>query len=399
MPSRPQSADDRRIPAKPLLILILGSMVAIGPLSIDMYLPGLPEITRSLKADATAVQLTLTAVVVGLALGQLVAGPLSDRVGRRRPLFVGLIGYSAASLLCALAPTVHALTALRLLQGLAGGAAIVIGRAVVRDLYSGAAAARLFSSLMLVTGLAPILAPVLGGQLLKVTEWQGIFVVLACLSLAILTLAAVALPETLPPEKRDRGGLEGVLKTMRSLLTQRSFLRYALTAALAFGALFAYISGSPFVLQEIYGLSPQAFSIAFGVNGLGLVAGSQVNARLVGRFGPAYLLRRALLVIVAAAGALVAVVVVGGLGVWPVIITTFLVMSSLSFVMPNSTALALADHAKVAGTASALLGVIQFLVGGLAAPLVGVGGTGSAVPMAVVMFSLATGAVAVNRWL
>ncbi len=393
------STIDRRMPAKPLLILILGSMVAIGPLSIDMYLPGLPEITRSLKADATAVQLTLTAVVVGLALGQLVAGPLSDVVGRRRPLFVGLLGYSAASLLCALAPTVHALTALRLLQGLAGGAAIVIGRAVVRDLYSGAAAARLFSSLMLVTGLAPILAPVIGGQLLKVTEWQGIFIVLACLSLAILTLAAVALPETLPPEKRDRGGLEGALKTMRSLLTQRSFLRYALTAALAFGALFAYISGSPFVLQDIYGLSPQAFSVAFGVNGLGLVAGSQVNARLVGRFGPAYLLRRALLVIVAAAGALVAVVAVGGLGVWPVIITTFLVMSSLSFVMPNSTALALADHAKVAGTASALLGVIQFLVGGLAAPLVGIGGTGSAVPMAVVMLSLATGAVVVNRWL
>jgi DHA1 family bicyclomycin/chloramphenicol resistance-like MFS transporter len=186
---------------------------------------------------------------------------------------------------------------------------------------------------------------------------------------------------------------------MRGLLTQRSFPGYALTAGLAFGALFAYISGSPFVLQEIYGLSPQAFSLAFGANGLGLVAGSQVNARLVGRYGPAYLLRRGLLVIAAAAAALLAVVVVGGLGVWPVIITTFLVMSSLSFVMPNSTALALADHAKVAGTASALLGVIQFLVGGLAAPLVGLSGTGSAVPMAAVMLSLAAGAVLVNRWL
>jgi DHA1 family bicyclomycin/chloramphenicol resistance-like MFS transporter len=186
---------------------------------------------------------------------------------------------------------------------------------------------------------------------------------------------------------------------MRGLLTERSFLGYALTAALAFGALFAYISGSPFVFQDIYGLSPQAFSFAFGVNGLGLVAGSQINARLVGRYGPAYLLRRALLVIATAAAALLAVVLIGGLGVWPVIITTFLVMSSLSFVMPNSTALALADHAKVAGTASALLGVIQFLVGGLAAPLVGLGGTGTAVPMAVVMLSLAAGAVVVNRWL
>jgi DHA1 family bicyclomycin/chloramphenicol resistance-like MFS transporter len=387
------------LPSKPLLIVILGSMVAIGPLSIDMYLPGLPEITRSLHAEAAEVQLTLTAVVAGLALGQLVAGPLSDRIGRRRPLMIGMVSYSAASLLCALAPTVHALTGLRFLQGLTGGAGIVIGRAVVRDLYSGAAAAKLFSSLLLVTGLAPILAPLIGAQVLRFTAWQGIFVVLSGLSLAIVTLATVALPETLPPSKRDHGGLAGALKTMRALLTQRLFIGYALTAALAFGALFAYISGSPFVFQEIYGLSPQAFSLAFGVNGLGLVAGSQINARLVGRFGPAYLLRRALLVIVSAAGALLAVVLIGDLGVWPVIITTFLVMSSLSFVMPNSTALALADQARVAGTASALLGVIQFLVGGLAAPLVGLGGTGSAVPMAVVMLSLAGGAVVVNRWL
>jgi DHA1 family bicyclomycin/chloramphenicol resistance-like MFS transporter len=374
-------------------------MVAIGPLSIDMYLPGLPEITRSLHAEDAAVQLTLTAVVAGLALGQLVAGPLSDRIGRRRPLMIGLLSYSAASLLCALAPSVLALTGLRFLQGLTGGAGIVIGRAVVRDLYSGAAAAKLFSSLMLVTGLAPILAPVIGAQVLRFTAWQGIFVVLAGLSLAIVTLATVALPETLPPERRDRGGLAGTLQTMRGLLTERSFLGYALTAALAFGALFAYISGSPFVFQDIYGLSPQAFSLAFGVNGLGLVAGSQINAHLVGRYGPAYLLRRALLVITTSAATLLAVVLIGDLGVWPVIITTFLVMSSLSFVMPNSTALALADHAKVAGTASALLGVIQFLVGGLAAPLVGLGGTGTAVPMAVVMLSLAAGAVVVNRWL
>jgi MFS transporter, DHA1 family, multidrug resistance protein len=387
------------LPSRPALIVILGSMVAIGPLSIDMYLPGLPEITRSLHASAASVQLTLTAVVAGLALGQLVAGPLSDRVGRRRPLIAGLVTYAGVSLLCALAPSVGVLMGLRFLQGLAGGAGIVIGRAVVRDLYAGAAAARLFSSLMLVTGLAPILAPVIGAQVLKITDWQGIFVVLAALALAIVTLAAVALPETLPAARRDRGGLAHTLHTLRNLLAQRSFLGYALTAALAFGALFAYISGSSFVLQDVYGLSPQAFSLAFGVNGLGLVAGSQINARLVGRYGPGVLLERALRVIVTAAAVLVAVVSVGDLGVWPVIIATFVVMSSLSFVMPNSTALALADQAKVAGTASALLGVIQFLVGGLAAPLVGIGGTGSALPMAVVMLSLATGAVAVNRWL
>ena len=384
------------MPSRPLLIVILGSLVAIGPLSIDMYLPGLPEITRSLDATAAAVQLSLTACVAGLAVGQLVAGPMSDRLGRRRPLVAGLVTYSGVSLLCALAPTVLALTGLRFLQGLAGGAGIVIGRAVVRDLYSGAQAAKLFSSLMLVTGLAPILAPVVGAQILKVTTWHGIFVVLAGLSAAIVTLAAIALPETLPKERRDPGG--HTLHTMRHLLTQRSFLGYALTAGLAFGALFAYISGSPFVLQDIYGLSPQAFSLAFGANGLGLVIGSQINARLVTRYGPAYLLRRALLVIVVAAAALVAVTTID-LGVWPVIACTFVVMSTLSFVMPNSTALALAEHGAVAGTASALLGVTQFLIGGLSAPLVGIGGTGSAVPMAVVMLSLASGAVLVNRWL
>ncbi|HEY6887121.1 MAG TPA: multidrug effflux MFS transporter [Solirubrobacter sp.] len=378
--------------------MILGSMVAIGPLSIDMYLPGLPEITRSLHAGAAAVQLTLTACVVGLACGQLVAGPLSDRLGRKRPLVAGLVTYAGVSLLCALAPNVIALTGLRFLQGLAGGAGIVIGRAVVRDLYQGAAAARLFSSLMLVTGLAPILAPVIGAQVLKLTAWQGIFFVQAALALAIVTLAALALPETLQAAKRDRGGLANTLKTMRALFAQRSFLRYALTAGLAFGALFAYISGSPFVLQDVYGLSPQAFSLAFGANGLGLVAGSQINARLVGRYGPGFLLRRALAVITVAAALLLVIVAVGGSSVWPVIACTFVVMSSLSFVMPNATALALAEHGKVAGTASALLGVTQFLIGGLAAPLVGIGGTASAVPMAIVMFTLASGAVVVDRW-
>jgi DHA1 family bicyclomycin/chloramphenicol resistance-like MFS transporter len=384
------------LPSRAFLIVILGSLVAIGPLSIDMYLPGLPEITRSLDASAASVQLSLTACVAGLAAGQLVAGPLSDRLGRRRPLVAGLVTYSGVSLLCALAPSVAALIGLRFLQGLAGGAGIVIGRAVVRDLYSGAQAAKLFSSLMLVTGLAPILAPVVGAQILKFTTWNGIFVVLAGLSAAIVTLAAVALPETLAAERRDPGG--HTLKTMRHLLTERSFLGYALTAALAFGALFAYISGSPFVLQEIYGLSPEAFSLAFGANGLGLVIGSQINARLVTRYGPAYLLRRALLVIVTAAAALVVVAALD-LGVWPVIVCTFVVMSTLSFVMPNSTALALSEHGTVAGTASALLGVTQFLIGGLAAPLVGIGGTGSAMPMAVVMLSLASGAVVMNRWL
>jgi len=379
------------------LVVVLGAVNAIGPLSIDMYLPAFPDIARGLHAGASQVQLTLTTCVAGLALGQLVVGPLSDRLGRRRPLIAAMTIYALASVCCAVAPTAPALMALRLVQGLAGAGGIVIARAVVRDLHSGAAAVRLFSSLMLVTGLAPILAPLAGGQVLSGTSWRGIFVVLAGLSALLAVLVALGLRETLPPERRSHHGLRRTLQTMRGLLRDRWFVGHALAGGLGFGALFAYISGSSFVLQGIYGVSPQLYSVLFAMNGLGLIAGSQVNARAVGRFGPARLLRAGLLTIAASAGALLAVVLAGGLGVWAVLVPMFVIVSSLSFVLPNSTALALADHAAVAGTASALLGVGQFLIGAAVAPLVGAGGTDSAVPMAVVMTGVALAALAARR--
>ena len=251
------------------LIVVLGSVNAIGPLSIDMYLPAFPEITRALDTSASSVQLTLTACVAGLALGQLVFGPLSDRLGRKRLLVGAMLIYAVASLLCASAPSVRALIALRFVQGLAGAGGIVIARAVVRDLHTGAAAVRLFSSLMLVTGLAPILAPVLGGQLLALTSWEGIFITLSVLSALIAALVAVGLQETLPPERRSTAGLGRTVRTMGALLRDRSFLGHGLASGLTFGALFAYISGSSFVLQGIYGLSPQTYSLAFAMNGPG----------------------------------------------------------------------------------------------------------------------------------
>ena len=379
------------------LVIVLGSINAIGPLSIDMYLPAFPEITRALGTGASQVQLTLTACVAGLALGQLVIGPMSDRLGRRTPLIAAMVTYSVASLLCAAATSVGALIALRFVQGLAGAGGIVISRAVVRDLHSGAAAVRLFSSLMLVTGLAPILAPLAGGQLLAVTSWKGIFLSLSILSALIAVLAAVGLRETLPVERRSPSGLRRTVDTMAGLLRDRSFVGHALAGGLTFGALFAYISGSSFVLQRIYGLSPQLFSLAFAMNGLGLIAASQVNARVVERVGPTRLLRRALGFVVASALALLVVVSVGGLSVWAVLAPMFVIVSSLAFVLPNATALALAEHAAVAGTASALLGVIQFLIGAIAAPLVGVAGPDSAVPMGVVMALLAVGALVAHR--
>jgi len=379
------------------LVVVLGAVNAIGPLSIDMYLPAFPEIAGTLHTSAAQVQLTLTACVAGLALGQLVVGPLSDRLGRRLPLIAAMATYAVASVLCSLAPTAPVLMALRLVQGLAGAGGVVIARAVVRDLHSGAEAVRLFSSLMLVTGLAPILAPLAGAQVLGVTSWRGIFVVLAALSALLGVLVTFGLRETLPPERRSDHGLRRTLAIMRGLLGDRWFVGHALAGGLGFGALFAYISGSSFVLQGIYGVSPQLYSVLFAMNGLGLIGGSQVNARLVGRYGPAQLLRAGLLSITASAAALLAVVVAGGLGVWAVLVPMFVIVSSLSFVLPNSTALALADHAEVAGTASALLGVGQFLIGALVAPLVGAGGTDSAVPMAAVMTGAALAALAARK--
>ena len=372
------------------VVLILGALSAFGPLSIDMYLPGLPSLGRSLAAPAWAVQLTLTACLAGLALGQVLAGPLSDRFGRRRPLIAGVALYALASLLCAAAPSVAVLVVLRFAQGAAGAAGIVIARATVRDMHSGAAAARFFSLLMLVNGLAPILAPVIGGQVLRVTTWRGVFVILAAIGVLLAAAAAAGLRETLPPEARHAGGVGDTVRTFGRLLTDRTFLGYALACGLAFGAMFAYISGSPFVIQDIYGASPQLFSVMFATNALGLVLSSQVNRVLLRAIQPRTILRTALRV-QALAGLTLLVVVAAGGGVWGIVPLLFVVVASLGLVFPNATALALADHPRVAGSASGLLGVLQFIVGAATAPLVGVAGTGTALPMALTIAVLGVG--------
>jgi MFS transporter, DHA1 family, multidrug resistance protein len=386
-------APGRHSPRRPArLIFILGALTAFGPLSIEMYLPGLPDLAATLGAQAWAAQLTLTACLAGLALGQIVAGPLSDRLGRRVPLLAGVSAYAGASLLCALAPSVYALVGLRFVQGLAGAAGIVIARAVVRDMYTGREAARFFSMLMLVNGAAPILAPVLGGQVLEVTSWRGVFVVLAAIGVLLAAAAALGLPETLDAARRHPGGVGATLRTFGRLLADRGFLGHALACGLSFGAMFAYIAGSPFVLQEIYGASPQLFSVMFAANALGIVAASQLNRVLIGRFEPRAIMVAALGV-QAFAGVTLLVAVAVGTGVWPVVVLLFAVVSSLGLVMPNATALALADHPDVAGSASGLLGVMQFIVGATTAPLVGVAGTDTALPMAMLIAALGVGGV------
>ncbi|MEV6211317.1 Bcr/CflA family multidrug efflux MFS transporter [Kitasatospora sp. NPDC051914] len=376
------------------LVVVLGALSAFGPLSLDMYLPAFPALASDLGVQDADVQLTLTACLLGLALGQLVAGPLSDSRGRRTPLLIGLGCYAAASLACAFAPNIEVLTGLRLVQGMAGAAGIVISRAVVRDLYDGTEAARFFSLLMLVNGLAPILAPVLGSQLLRFADWRAVFAVLAAIGALLLATAVPALPESLPPERRNRGGLGRTVRSFGGLLGDRRFMGYALSAGSAFAAMFAYISGSSFVLQQVYGLDAQQFSLVFGGNALGLVLLGQVNARLLRSRAPGVMLRAGLAVsAVGGAGLLVAVV--AGPGLWAVCGSLLLVVAAVGLIMPNSTALALSGRDN-AGTASALLGLLQFALGGLAAPLAGLGGSGSALPMAVVIAAFSGAAVLVH---
>ncbi|GAA4214240.1 multidrug effflux MFS transporter [Actinocatenispora rupis] len=379
-----------RIPVR--YILILGGLSAFAPLSIDMYLPALPALTHELRTSASAAQLSLTACLVGLAAGQLLAGPVSDVLGRRRPLLVGLACYTVASVLCVFAPSVWALVALRLVQGLAGAAGIVVSRAVVRDLRSGTAAAKLFAALMLVNGVAPVLAPTLGAQLLRFTSWRGVFVVLTVIGAGLLVAVVVGLPETLAPERRHTGGLADTGRSFRTLVGDRGFVGYALTGGLVFAAMFAYISGSSFVLQDVYGLSAQTFGIVFGVNAVGIVAASQVSARLVDRVGPAALMRTGQVTALVGGLALLAAVLLGA-GLPGVLPALFVVVASVGLVSPNAMALALARHGRIAGTASAVLGVLQYVVGAAIAPLVGVAGTRTAVPMAVVIAALVVGSV------
>lgn len=358
------------------LVLVLGALTALGPLSIDLYLPALPDLSRELTAGPSLIQLTLTACLVGLALGQAIAGPLSDRYGRRRPLITGVVLYVLTSVLCVVAPSAEFLVGARLLQGLAGGAAIVIARAIVRDLYEGKAAARFFSTLMQISGVAPILSPLVGGLLLEVTSWRGLFGAITAVSVVLL-IAVFRLPETNPVRNATP-----IFRTLVKVGATPNFSGYALAGGFSFAAMFAYISGSPFVLQDIHGLSPLAFSLVFAANGVGIILAGQVATRLTGRYEPRTLLAAGLAVSLVG-GATVAIAIFADLGLPVLLPGFFLVVSSIGLTMPNSVSLALSTSPpEVAGSASALLGLSQFVVGGVVAPLVGIAGPHDARPLA-----------------
>jgi DHA1 family bicyclomycin/chloramphenicol resistance-like MFS transporter len=364
------------------VVLLLGSLIALGPLSIDLYLPALPDLTDDLSATPSSVQLTLTGILVGLGLGQLLIGPLADIYGRRRPLLVGIAVNVVTALLCAIAPTIVVLDVLRVLQGVGAAAASVVAMAVVRDLFTGRAAAAVISRLVMVMGLAPVLAPSLGSAVLQVGSWRTVFVVLAGLGVLLGALAAFGLKETLPPERRTAPGLRTTLQGYGVLLRDRSLVGFMMVASLTMAAVFAYVSGASFVLQDGFGLDERTFGLLFGVGAVGLIVSSQVNVALLRRFSPGTILSAALTVAALAGVVLLVDAVTGMGGLLGIMIPIWVVMVMVALCGPNATALALAEHGQRAGAAAALLGAAQFVVGAAIAPLTGLGEAGSAVPMA-----------------
>ncbi|OMI35717.1 multidrug effflux MFS transporter [Streptomyces sparsogenes] len=374
------------------LAVVLALLTVFGPISMDLYLPVLPALTRELNASTSAAQLTVTACLLGLAFGQVVAGPLSDRFGRRRPLLVGAVAYIATSALCALSPSVESLVAARFVQGLAGAVGIVIAQAAGRDLYSGGKLVRYYGRLTVIGGLAAIIGPVAGGQLAAFTDWRGIFLFLALLGAVILLACLTVFRETLPPRECTGGGLCRSGRDFRRLLSDRLFLGAVLITGFVNAALFAYLSGATYVLQGVYGLSPQGYSFAFGLNSAGFMVFGFVAGRLSERWSEKGTLVVGLaMTLLGAAGLLVTAAL--RLPLAAMVLSLLTMVSGVAATTPPSTSLALAHYPGIAGTASSLLGMARFAFGGLAAPLVGLGGAGTAVPLGLVTLVCAALAV------
>lgn len=365
-------------------ILILGALSAFGPLAIDFYLPAFPAMALAFGTDEQHVQLTLAAYFLGLSLGQLAYGPISDRFGRRLPLLSGVALFTLASLACAYAPSLEWLIGARFVQALGGCAGMVISRAVVADKYDAVGSAKVFSQLMLVMGLAPILAPMLGGLLVNTTGWQSIFLVLTGFSAAAGLAVALGLPESMPAHV-PRQPLSGALRQYARLVKDSVYLGHALTGGIAIAGMFAYIAGSPFVFIKLYGVPAEHFGWLFGTNAAGFILVAQVNARLLAKRGPAFLLVRAVWVYFLAGLTLLAVSAMRPEALWPLLIPLFICIASLGYIIPNASACAMNGQGARAGSASAMLGCLQFSIAAGAAALVGVLHDGSAVPMAMVI--------------
>ncbi|MBA6062022.1 MULTISPECIES: multidrug effflux MFS transporter [Pseudomonas] len=366
------------------MVLILGALSAFGPLAIDFYLPAFPAMAQAFATDEKHVQATLAAYFLGLSIGQLAYGPVADRFGRRKPLMFGVTVFTLASLACAYAPNLDTLVLARFVQALGGCAGMVLSRAIVSDKCDPVASAKVFSQLMLVMGLAPILAPMLGGVLVNVAGWQSIFLTLGLFSAACLLAVSLGLPESMP-EDMPRQPLSGALRQYLRLLADRVFLGHAVTGGIAIAGMFAYIAGSPFVFIKLYGVPAEHYGWLFGANAAGFILVAQVNARLLAKRGPAFLLARAVWLYLGAGLALLAVAAWRPTALWPLLVPLFICIASLGCIIPNASACAMSGQGARAGSASALMGCVQFSVAAGAAALVGLLHDGSAVPMALVI--------------
>ena len=375
------------------ILLILGALSAFAPLAIDFYLPGFPAMAVAFGTDEKHIQLTLAVYFTGLAVGQLIYGPLADRFGRRIPLLSGVTLFTVASLACAYAPSLEWLIGARFVQALGGCAGMVISRAVVSDKCDAVGSAKVFSQLMLVVGLAPML----GGVMVSLWGWQSIFLALTLFSVGAGVAVAVGLPESFPAHQ-PRQPLSGALRQYGRLLADRVYLGYAVTGGIAIGGMFAYIAGSPFVFIKLYGVPAEHYGWLFGTNAAGFILVAQVNARLLSKRGPAFLLTRTVWVYLAAALALLAVSALHTEALWPLLVPLFLCIASLGCIMPNTSACAMNGQGARAGSASALLGCIQFGVAAGAASLVGALHDGTAMPMSIVISLCGVLAVVVAMW-
>lgn len=368
------------------LVLLLGAFSALGPLTIDMYLPSFPEIAADFGTRASLVQLSLTACLVGLGLGQIIMGPLSDVHGRRRPIIISLILYLIASFVCAVSPNIVYFIAARFVQGFAASAGIVISRAIIRDVYSGPELTKFFSLLMLVNNVFPLIAPVAGGSVIAFTSWVGVFVVLGTVGLVLVILATANLKETLPAQKRISGNFGELIRGIRTLLRDREFTGYALAQGIMIGGVFAYVSGTPFIYQNIYGASPQLFAMLFGSNGISLILGSQIVGRFTHVISERQFLRFGLLLSGASSLAALIVILLHG-PLLALVIPLFFFVASIGTTSTASFSLAMGSQSRMAGSASALLGLLPFLLGAFTSPLVGIAGEYTAVPMGVIILS------------
>lgn len=368
-----------------ILIAFLGIMSAMAPLATDMYLPALPELSAEFSASTSATQLTLTMTLLGMAIGQIFLGPLSDMYGRRRPLFFGMIAFALVSAGCFYASSIEPFLALRFLQGFAGASGIVIARAIARDVAEGVELTRFLSVLMLVNGLAPILAPVAGGQILVLGSWRIIFAVLAAIGV-LLALWTLKTRETLPAEKRQ-ASMVASFHAFPALLRDRYFFGHCLVQCFVFGAFFSYISGSSFVFQNIYGVSAQEYSLIFGGIGTGLFLAGLLPARLAGRVKDIVMLKASLLVPLVGSALLLVAFATGFAPLALVIGLLFFTIVPLAVMGTASFSLALSRQGKNAGAASALIGFFSMVLGGLMMPFVGIAGDHTAIPMAVLMLT------------